>query len=261
MSVYLLRNYGSFTASTTIPYTFQDDVETALIAQGLATAGPTSTMTDYPAGTLQSATLGGNIAVVPEGQTGRPVEYLPARQFDPDEHRSRLSCSHELRDQRCDADRRPVELQRNLRSVLEHLERRWSPERNDCRHEQVHRRAVGDERSPDRQLGDCRHDQRWRFGDAEPSLREHGASRADDPHPAGPLLHRPSDGRCDGHHTPCALGERLQRDLRHAGRDVRHGAEHHDRLDHVHDGRCADLPALHGVTGAVSIRPQDRRVP
>jgi lipopolysaccharide/colanic/teichoic acid biosynthesis glycosyltransferase len=43
--------------------------------------------------------------------------------------------------------------------------------------------------------------------------------------------------------------------------NLRHGAEHHDRLDHVHDGRCADLPALHGVTGAVSIRPQDCRVP
>lgn len=72
MSVYLLRNYGTFTASTTVPYTFQDDVETALIAQGLATAAPTSTMTDFPAGTLQSATMGGNIAVIPEGATGAP---------------------------------------------------------------------------------------------------------------------------------------------------------------------------------------------
>jgi hypothetical protein len=72
MAVYLLRNYQGFTASTSIPYTFQDDVETALIAQGLAVAGPSSTMTDYPAGTLQSATLGGNIAVIPEGQGGAP---------------------------------------------------------------------------------------------------------------------------------------------------------------------------------------------
>lgn len=70
MAVYLLRNYQTFTASTTVPVTFQDDVETALIAQGLATAAQTTAMSDFPAGTLQTVTQGGNLAVPPQGQQG-----------------------------------------------------------------------------------------------------------------------------------------------------------------------------------------------
>lgn len=70
MAVYLLRNYAGFTASSTVPVVFQDDVETALIAQGLATAAQTTVMSDLPAGTLQNVTQGGNIAVLPQGQAG-----------------------------------------------------------------------------------------------------------------------------------------------------------------------------------------------
>lgn len=70
MAVYLLRNYLGFTASSTVPVVFQDDVETALIAQGIAVAGPSTTMTDYPAGTLQAGTAGGNVALIPQGQQG-----------------------------------------------------------------------------------------------------------------------------------------------------------------------------------------------
>lgn len=70
MAVYLLRNYQGFTASSSVPVVFQDDVETALIAQGLATAAQTTVMSDFPAGSLQNVTQGGNIAVIPQGQAG-----------------------------------------------------------------------------------------------------------------------------------------------------------------------------------------------
>lgn len=70
MSVYLLRAYGGFAASATVPVTFQDDVETALIAQGLATAGPTTDMSLLPAGTQQYVNQGGSLAMPPQGEQG-----------------------------------------------------------------------------------------------------------------------------------------------------------------------------------------------
>lgn len=70
MSVYLLRNYGGFTASSTVPVTFQDDVETSLIAQGLATAAQITDMSTQPAGTTQNVLQGGNVALIPQGQQG-----------------------------------------------------------------------------------------------------------------------------------------------------------------------------------------------
>lgn len=70
MSVYLTRNYQGFTASATVPVTFQDDVETALVTQGYATVAYTTSMSDYPAGNPQTLTQGGNVAVVPVGQQG-----------------------------------------------------------------------------------------------------------------------------------------------------------------------------------------------
>jgi hypothetical protein len=99
--------------------------------------------------------------------------YYPgslAGKFHPAEHRSWLSRSHELRDERRDADRGAVELQRNLRPLLEHLERGRGPERNHRGHEQVHHGALGHERNSARQLGCCRNAQRGRFGDAELEL-------------------------------------------------------------------------------------------
>lgn len=70
MAVYLLRNYQGFTASATVPVVFQDDVETALIAQGLATAAQGTVMSDLPMGTPQNVTMGGNIASPPQGEQG-----------------------------------------------------------------------------------------------------------------------------------------------------------------------------------------------
>lgn len=70
MSVYLLRNYQNFSASATVPVTFAPDVETALIAQGYATAAQTTTETIYPPGTMQAVTQGGNVSVPPQGAQG-----------------------------------------------------------------------------------------------------------------------------------------------------------------------------------------------
>lgn len=70
MAVYLTRNYAGFTASSTVPVVFQDDVETALIAQGIATAAQTTSMSDFPAGTFQTMTQGGNLAAIPQGEQG-----------------------------------------------------------------------------------------------------------------------------------------------------------------------------------------------
>lgn len=60
MSVTLIRNYGAFLSGATV--TLPDDVEDTLIAQGFATAGPTTTMTVRPAGNVQYVTQGGNVA-------------------------------------------------------------------------------------------------------------------------------------------------------------------------------------------------------
>jgi len=68
MSVTLLRPYQGFATGAVI--TLQNDVETAMIAQGLATAGPVSTMANYPAGVYQSVAIGGNQGFNPAGQAG-----------------------------------------------------------------------------------------------------------------------------------------------------------------------------------------------
>lgn len=70
MAVYLIRNYQSFTASATVPVVFPPDVELALIAQGFATAAQTTTEGIAPGGTLQAVTMGGNLALPPQGGAG-----------------------------------------------------------------------------------------------------------------------------------------------------------------------------------------------
>lgn len=70
MAVYLLRAYAGFAASSTVPVTFQDDVEAALITQGIATAATTTDMTNYPAGYSQAMSQGGNLATIPQGSQG-----------------------------------------------------------------------------------------------------------------------------------------------------------------------------------------------
>jgi len=62
MSVTLLRNYSTFLSGATI--TLPDDVETALITQGLATAAGTSTMTPNTLDSNSTLTIGGNSEVV-----------------------------------------------------------------------------------------------------------------------------------------------------------------------------------------------------
>lgn len=70
MAVYLTRNYQGFTASSTVPVVFAPDVETALITQGFATAAQTTTESLYPPSTLQAVTMGGNLAIPPQGSQG-----------------------------------------------------------------------------------------------------------------------------------------------------------------------------------------------
>lgn len=67
MAVYLLRNYGAFTASSTVPVTLPDSTEASLIAQGLATAAQTTSMTSVLGGPDQFVTQGGNMAPAPQG--------------------------------------------------------------------------------------------------------------------------------------------------------------------------------------------------
>lgn len=62
MSVYLLRSYQGFPASSTVPVTFADATETALIAQGLATAAAATDVSVLPPGTAQFVYQGGSIA-------------------------------------------------------------------------------------------------------------------------------------------------------------------------------------------------------
>lgn len=64
----LLRPYLGFATGAVI--TLQDDVETAMVAQGLATAGPVTDMSNFIAGSVQSVTQGGNVAVPPQGSQG-----------------------------------------------------------------------------------------------------------------------------------------------------------------------------------------------
>jgi len=70
MAVYLLRNYGGYTASSTVPVVLPNDTESALIAQGLATAAQTTSMSIYPGGSEQTVTMGGVTAVLPQGVAG-----------------------------------------------------------------------------------------------------------------------------------------------------------------------------------------------
>lgn len=84
MSVYLLRNYLGFSSSATVPVTFQDDVETSLIAQGLATAAQTTDMSNLPAGTQQYVLQGGNLAMPPQGSAGYSTQtYLQGNSILP----------------------------------------------------------------------------------------------------------------------------------------------------------------------------------
>jgi hypothetical protein len=75
MAVYLLRNYGGFTASSTVPVTFPDSTESSLIAQGLATAAQTTAMPSVIGGPDQFITQGGNIAPAQQAGYSTPT-YL-----------------------------------------------------------------------------------------------------------------------------------------------------------------------------------------
>jgi hypothetical protein len=66
MSVYLLRNYSTYTASTTVPVTLPDVTEAALIAQGLATAAQTTSAPAINDGPDLYITVGGNVALLPQ---------------------------------------------------------------------------------------------------------------------------------------------------------------------------------------------------
>lgn len=76
MSVYLLRPYKTYAASATIPVTFNSAEETALIAQGLATAAGTTSMPGLIGAPDAYVTQGGNIANVNQaGFGGTPTYY------------------------------------------------------------------------------------------------------------------------------------------------------------------------------------------
>lgn len=62
MSVYLIKNYAGYTASSTVPVTFSDSTEAALIAQGYAIAAQTTAMTSLVGAPDQFVTMGGNVA-------------------------------------------------------------------------------------------------------------------------------------------------------------------------------------------------------
>ena len=73
MSVFLLKAYGGFAASATTAVTFPTDTETALIAQGLATAGPVTSFTSYVGAPDNYVTQGGNVALAPQAGQGTPA--------------------------------------------------------------------------------------------------------------------------------------------------------------------------------------------
>jgi hypothetical protein len=75
MSVTLLRAYLGFATGAVV--TLQDDVEQALVTQGLATAATTTDMSNFIAGQMQTVTQGGNTAVAPQGSAGNgtPTYY------------------------------------------------------------------------------------------------------------------------------------------------------------------------------------------
>lgn len=78
MSVYLLRPYGGFAASSTIQRTFPDSTETSLIAQGLATAAGTTSMPSVFGGPDQQVTQGGNIQSATQGGYGAITTQAPS---------------------------------------------------------------------------------------------------------------------------------------------------------------------------------------
>jgi len=73
MSVYLLRSYAGFAASSTVPVTFPDSTEASLIAQGLATAAQTTSMAAVIGGPDQFLTQGGNVMVADSAGYSTPT--------------------------------------------------------------------------------------------------------------------------------------------------------------------------------------------
>lgn len=76
MSVYLLRPYKGHSASSTVPVSFNTAEETALIAQGLASAAGTTSMSGLVGAPDNFMTQGGNVANVNQaGIGGTPTYY------------------------------------------------------------------------------------------------------------------------------------------------------------------------------------------
>jgi hypothetical protein len=75
MSVYLLRPYGGFPASSTNPVIFPSATEAALIAQGLATAAGVTAMPSVVGAPDQYVTQGGNIGVAPQSGISQPASF------------------------------------------------------------------------------------------------------------------------------------------------------------------------------------------
>jgi hypothetical protein len=83
MSVYLTRPYKNFAASSTVPVTFNSAEETALIAQGLATAAGITSMTTPVGAPDAYVSQGGNIANAPQGGFGGTVTTYQGPLFWP----------------------------------------------------------------------------------------------------------------------------------------------------------------------------------
>jgi hypothetical protein len=73
MAVYLLQPYGGFPASSTNPVIFPPSTETALIADGRATAAGTTGGVNTHGGPGYYATQGGNKALIDQAGVGRDV--------------------------------------------------------------------------------------------------------------------------------------------------------------------------------------------
>lgn len=75
MSVYLLRPYGNYPASSTVPVTFPDDTESTLIAQGLAIAAQSTSIESVVGAPDQVVTQGGNKYFAQQGGYSTPAFY------------------------------------------------------------------------------------------------------------------------------------------------------------------------------------------
>lgn len=75
MSVYLLRSYAGYAASSTVPVTLPDSTEAALIAQGLATAAQTTAMPSISGSPAGFVTVGGNVALAAQAGQTTPTYY------------------------------------------------------------------------------------------------------------------------------------------------------------------------------------------